>query len=56
MEQGHFLKACGIETRLKQLSRSLSVSTTAELASGVYRLTDPSQMGSIYKVFAAVNK
>src|SRR5690606_1431494 len=49
--QGAFLTALGIELRAAQLAQSAPGATTAITAARA-RLTDPEQMGSLFKVLA----
>ena len=50
MGQGAFLQAMGIELRAAQLKHKATSQQAAALDSGVTRLTDPSQMGNLFKV------
>ncbi len=51
VEQGAFLEALGIELRAAQLAES-APGAAAALAAARRRLTDPEQMGSLFKVLA----
>jgi NADH dehydrogenase [ubiquinone] 1 alpha subcomplex assembly factor 7 len=53
IEQGQFLLALGIEARLAKLAGKSFSSTDGE---AVARLTDPRQMGSLFKVLAILPK
>lgn len=48
--QGAFLQAMGIDLRAAQLKHKATPQQAAALDSGVTRLTDPSQMGTLFKV------
>jgi NADH dehydrogenase [ubiquinone] 1 alpha subcomplex assembly factor 7 len=52
MAQGRFLAALGAEARLGALSARATPAQRARLASGLERLIDPEQMGSLFKVLA----
>ena len=52
VEQGRFLIALGIAERLAKLVKGRAAEECAALSSGVERLTDPAQMGSLFKVLA----
>lgn len=52
LEQGRFLSALGIAGRLATLVEGRAAAECAALSSGVERLTDPAQMGSLFKVLA----
>ena len=52
LEQGRFLSALGIAERLATLVEGRAAAECAALSSGVERLTDPAQMGSLFKVLA----
>ncbi len=49
-EQGAFLKTLGIEIRLKRLLTQASADQAKDLQGGYEMLTDPEQMGSLFKV------
>jgi len=53
--QGRFLAALGAELRLARLCAGAGPEQRQALASGVARLLDPEQMGSLFKVMAAVS-
>jgi NADH dehydrogenase [ubiquinone] 1 alpha subcomplex assembly factor 7 len=50
--QGRFLAALGAEARLGALSAGATPAQRALLASGLKRLLDPAQMGTLFKVLA----
>ncbi len=50
MYQGDFLKGCGIEARAQMLKSGAAASTADTIDSALHRLTDASQMGSLFKV------
>jgi NADH dehydrogenase [ubiquinone] 1 alpha subcomplex assembly factor 7 len=50
--QGRFLAALGVEARLAALSRNASPQQRAALESGVQRLIEPGQMGTLFKALA----
>ncbi|XP_038074573.1 protein arginine methyltransferase NDUFAF7, mitochondrial-like isoform X2 [Patiria miniata] len=50
--QESFLKAMGIETRLKMLLKSATAEQSKGLLTGYRMLTDPAQMGERFKCFA----
>jgi NADH dehydrogenase [ubiquinone] 1 alpha subcomplex assembly factor 7 len=50
--QGAFLTAIGIETRAAALLRASTPEQRVDIASALGRLTDPTQMGSLFKVLA----
>ena len=52
VEQGRFLIANGIAERIANLVKGRTAEERAALSSGVERLTDPAQMGSLFKVLA----
>jgi len=52
IEQGVFFGALGIAERLTALERGATPAQRAALRSGAARLTDPGQMGSLFKVLA----
>ena len=52
VEQGRFLSALGMAERIARLTRDRSAADGAALRSGAERLTDPAQMGSLFKVLA----
>ncbi|HEU4476517.1 MAG TPA: SAM-dependent methyltransferase [Methyloceanibacter sp.] len=49
MQQGEFLLRLGLEARLARLSRDASPAEKEALLSGAARLTDPRQMGLLFK-------
>jgi NADH dehydrogenase [ubiquinone] 1 alpha subcomplex assembly factor 7 len=53
--QGDFLKALGAETRLAALLRHAAPTQRASLETGLRRLIDPSEMGTLFKVLAATS-
>jgi SAM-dependent MidA family methyltransferase len=50
MNQGEFLKACGIEARAQRLKSGASDAAAQTIVSALSRLTDNSEMGSLFKV------
>ena len=50
--QGRFLAALGAEARLAALAARAAPAQRAELESGLRRLIDPAQMGTLFKVLA----
>jgi NADH dehydrogenase [ubiquinone] 1 alpha subcomplex assembly factor 7 len=50
--QGRFLAALGAEARLASLSAGATEAQRGALESGLRRLIDPAQMGSLFKVLA----
>jgi NADH dehydrogenase [ubiquinone] 1 alpha subcomplex assembly factor 7 len=52
--QGAFLEALGISARAERLSRGATARQAAEIAAAHARLTDPAQMGTLFKVLAVV--
>ena len=50
--QGDFLKTLGIEARASALLESATPEQRIEIAAALGRLTDPSQMGGLFKVLA----
>ena len=52
LEQGAFLTAVGIEARAEALLREATPEQRLDVASGLGRLTDPTQMGGLFKVLA----
>ena len=52
VDQGRFLTALGIGARAADLSRAATGAQAAEIESAVERLTDPEQMGTLYKALA----
>lgn len=50
MNQGDFLKACGIEARAQRLKSGVDAAAADLIDSALRRLTDNSQMGSLFKV------
>ncbi len=50
--QGDFLRALGIEIRARQLLAEASPETRATIESGVHRLIDGGEMGTLFKVLA----
>jgi len=53
--QGRFLAALGAETRLAALSARAGPEQQALLASGLNRLIDPAEMGSLFKAMAVTS-
>jgi len=54
--QGVFLKALGIDARTQALAANASSTETRDaIVSGTARLTDPRQMGSLFKALALIN-
>ena len=51
-EQGRFLAALGIRERIAALTKTCPTREALALRSGAERLTDPAQMGSLFKVLA----
>lgn len=53
LEQGTFLKAMGIDIRGEILCKNLLEETQKDdIIKGIYRLTDPSEMGNIFKAMS----
>ncbi len=52
LEQGRFLAALGIRERIAALTKGCALAEAEALRSGAERLTDPAQMGSLFKVLA----
>ncbi len=52
LEQGHFLQALGIGERAAALARGATPADAEAVRSGLARLTEPDQMGSLFKVLA----
>jgi NADH dehydrogenase [ubiquinone] 1 alpha subcomplex assembly factor 7 len=52
MPQGEFLLKLGLESRCQRLLRGATDDQRAALLSGAARLTDPRQMGLLFKVLA----
>jgi SAM-dependent MidA family methyltransferase len=50
MPQGEFLLKLGLESRCRRLLQSATDDQKAALLSGAARLTDPRQMGLLFKV------
>ncbi len=50
MSQGDFLKGCGIEARAQMLKSGAAASAADTIDSALHRLTDESQMGSLFEV------
>jgi NADH dehydrogenase [ubiquinone] 1 alpha subcomplex assembly factor 7 len=50
--QGEFLRSLGIEVRERQLLANATRETSATIASGVHRLIDDREMGTLFKVLA----
>jgi SAM-dependent MidA family methyltransferase len=50
--QGEFLKTLGMELRAIQLKQRATAEEAKTVDQALYRLTDPSQMGSLFKVMA----
>jgi len=56
ISQGDFLKALGIETRAKMLSKNMGDAGKASLAGDLNRLIGRGEMGSLFKVLAITSK
>ncbi len=52
VEQGRFLQALGIGVRAAALAKDATPADADAIRSGLARLTDPAQMGSLFKVLA----
>ncbi|MGE0109384.1 MAG: class I SAM-dependent methyltransferase [Bdellovibrionales bacterium] len=52
MEQGLFLRNMGIEIRVQKLKASVSQEDAHQIDQDFFRLTDPSEMGTLFKVLA----
>ena len=52
VEQGRFLRALGVEARATALTKGAGEAQAEAVRSGLARLTDPAQMGSLFKVLA----
>ena len=50
--QGRFLRALGIEARAGALLQNASPAQARDVRAALHRLTDPSQMGTLFKVLA----
>lgn len=50
LTQGYFLEAMGINTRVDILSKAMTKENKERLESEADRLTNPDEMGEIYKV------
>jgi SAM-dependent MidA family methyltransferase len=50
MSQGDFLKGCGIEARAQKLKSGADAAAAKMIDSALLRLTDNSQMGSLFKI------
>lgn len=55
MPQGEFLQRLGIQQRAESLKLSASNSQAMDIDSGVIRLTDNTQMGTLFKVISITN-
>lgn len=53
--QSTFLNAVGIRERMQQLLKNASPETQADMNAATARLTDPAQMGELYKVMVAAS-
>lgn len=53
--QGEFLKQLGLIVRAKMLAAHASLEQQQQLSEAVYRLSDPSEMGDLFKVMAIVH-
>ena len=53
--QGGFLRSLGIELRARQLLAKASPEASATIQSGVHRLIDDGEMGTLFKVLALVD-
>ncbi len=56
LEQGRFLVAIGIRERAAALARAAPAAGRTSIENGVARLTEPDQMGSLFKVLAIVRR
>jgi NADH dehydrogenase [ubiquinone] 1 alpha subcomplex assembly factor 7 len=54
LPQGEFLARLGIQQRAERLSRDASPKVAATIDAGMRRLTDPNQMGTLFKALALV--
>ncbi|HAX90754.1 MAG TPA: methyltransferase [Rhodospirillaceae bacterium] len=54
--QGAFLKALGIELRARQLKMQGNLEQADAIDAALHRLTDPSEMGALFKVMAMAPK
>jgi NADH dehydrogenase [ubiquinone] 1 alpha subcomplex assembly factor 7 len=54
--QGEFLQALGIDLRAEQLKLHATPKQAADITSALHRLTDPAQMGTLFKVVAITSK
>ncbi len=54
--QGEFLKSLGIEVRAIQLKHTASQEHSKEIDQALHRLTDPSQMGSLFKTLGIASQ
>jgi NADH dehydrogenase [ubiquinone] 1 alpha subcomplex assembly factor 7 len=52
VDQGAFLKALGAQARASKLAAGKSPAGRETIGSGLHRLVDPTQMGSLFKVLA----
>jgi NADH dehydrogenase [ubiquinone] 1 alpha subcomplex assembly factor 7 len=50
MNQGGFLQACGIEARAAMLKSTETAAAAPSIDAALHRLTDDSEMGSLFKV------
>jgi NADH dehydrogenase [ubiquinone] 1 alpha subcomplex assembly factor 7 len=56
LPQGEFLLALGLEARLQKLLASARHEQRAGLVLGARRLTDPYQMGALFKAMALTSR
>ena len=54
--QGKFLKAMGIDMRVKRLAQKLTGRSAEEFVAGAARLVDDGQMGQLFKVLSVAQK
>ena len=54
--QGEFLQALGIDLRAEQLKLHATPQQATDITSALHRLTDPSQMGTLFKAMAVTSK
>lgn len=55
LEQGEFLKRLGLESRAKNLKANASPELATVINAGVQRLSDPGQMGTLFKAVVLQN-
>lgn len=56
VSQKNFLHEMGIETRMNVLLKNATPKQQHDLISGYKRLTDPDDMGHVFKVFSLANE